>query len=348
MPSTRASSSLQSDYPKVVNDPRFKAGRKLVTTGSAEAAFNLFASLLEQARRQYGDDDVETAPAYYEYGNALLRQYQRNKQEQTNTVSPTAIIVDKRLAAAEAALKRARQQDIMKQETDERKPAAAFAPTNAPKGGKGKEGTADDVNSDLTLALELMETSWSILDASSFHNNNWRLEQIPRVLTGIGDVLAEIGRHADAADAYLRALACRQEHLESFEVGKKESIEFLKCRRRIVEANVLIAEELLACPEGVDVMTTESRDVLVPSGERSANYARDYYEKARDQLQETVLLMGHLAAKKVEGIDEEKEDICFTATLVMGVGEALARLDEEWEAALESAEPLKKKGRAAK
>ena len=37
-------------------------------------------------------------------------------------------------------------------------------------------------------------------------------------------------------------------------------------------------------------MTTESKDVLVKAAER-VDYARGYYDKARDELQETVLLM---------------------------------------------------------
>ena len=67
----------------------------------------------------------------------------------------------------------------------------------------------------------------------------------------------------------------------------------------------MIAEELLACPPDQDVITTESQDVLVKAPER-VDYARGYYDKARDELQETVLLMGALAAKGID-LGEEKE-----------------------------------------
>ena len=109
----------------------------------------------------------------------------------------------------------------------------------------------DESDDDVQLALEYMETAWSILDQysenpASYDNNKdytaWAKEQAPRFLTGIGDVLSALQRHADATDAYCRALGHRQEH------------DFLQCRRRLVETNVLIAEELLACPPDQDVI----------------------------------------------------------------------------------------------
>ena len=157
----------------------------------------------------------------------------------------------------------------------------------------------DDADDDVQLALEYMETAWSILDQysenpSSYDKNynSWAKEQIPRFLTGIGDVLSAMKRHADATDAYLRALGHRQKHLSEFTSSNDEaSLDFLQCRRRLVETNVLIAEELLACPPEQDVVTTESKDVLVSAAER-VDYARRYHDKAQDELQETVLLMG--------------------------------------------------------
>ena len=104
-----------------------------------------------------------------------------------------------------------------------------------------EEDENDDAD-DIELALEMMETSWSILDAyheemqqrrtvhnseasngiptSTGHRNknydHWVLEQIPRVLTGMGDALAMLQRHADAVDAYLRALDHRQTALDDY------------------------------------------------------------------------------------------------------------------------------------
>jgi hypothetical protein len=58
--------------------------------------------------------------------------------------------------------------------------------------------------------------------------------------------------------------------------------------------------------------------------------------------------MGKLASSNVVDLGREKEDVCFLATLVMGVGESLATIDEKKydEAAVastESKEPVKKK-----
>lgn len=68
----------------------------------------------------------------------------------------------------------------------------------------------------------------------------------------------------------------------------------------------------------------------VPPSER-VEYARGYYDKGRDELQEAVYLMGRVAAKhkSVESLGTEKEDLCFLATMLMGVGNTLADLDEK-------------------
>ena len=61
--------------------------------------------------------------------------------------------------------------------------------------------------------------------------------------------------------------------------------------------------------------------------------------------------MGKLAAHKVD-LGTEKEDVCFLATMIMGVGETLAALDEEQQQqeeskkkATSSIEPAKKKAK---
>ena len=100
---------------------------------------------------------------------------------------------------------------------------------------------------------------------------------------GIGDVLSHLGRHADAVDIYTRAIPQREKDISLY---PKLSIECLKARRLFVEANVLVAEELLTCCQEEDVVTTESKQILVKKGER-IDFARGYYDKAREELQET-------------------------------------------------------------
>jgi hypothetical protein len=114
----------------------------------------------------------------------------------------------------------------------------------------------------------------------------------------------------------------------------------LQAHRKVCEATVLIAEELLACPADVDVVTTETKGLIVKAAER-VEYARGYYNnKARDALRETVYLMRNLAAQNVD-LGGEKEDVCFIATMVMGVETTLAAIDEDDEG--DVGEPVKKK-----
>jgi len=77
----------------------------------------------------------------------------------------------------------------------------------------------------------------------------------------------------------------------------------------------------------------------VKASER-VEYVRGYYDKARDALQDTVFLMANLAARNID-VEVEKEDVCFVSTMVMGVGTALAEIDEK--EAEERVAPIKKK-----
>lgn len=305
--------------PVVTNDPRFTAGRQLV--GQSDCV-EIFASLLAQARERFGDSHVETIPGYYEYGNALLRLWQRTN-DQESALPPS------REAAATAAEERRKQQLEREKPTaeshDTKKPAAA--PSTTP------ESTETEPQDDLTLALEMMETAWSILDetlsqvddvASPY--NTWLLEQRPRVLTGLGDALLELKRPADATDAFLQALQFRQQAKEACD-ATCPSRSLLQARRRVVEANILVTEALLACPLKRAVVTSETQTTLVPEGEVTS-YARGYYDKARDELQEVVVLLGQLKASKEPNMEGEKEDVCYLATMVMAAGETLAKMDD--------------------
>lgn len=373
---TKGNSSNNNTLPTVVRDPRFRAGRKLVQTGQSEKAIDLFANLLQETRRLHGDSDsghtIEAAPAYYEYGNALFRHVQSNansideEDEEADEVEEEETTTKKltpREAAALAAERRFQGKDA--EDAADQKPAAVVTKeaeedskeikTETVDKGGGEETTTtsgdqedgdddDDDFDDFQLAREMMETAWSILDTTSQSPSPpysaWIMEQIPRVLTGIGDVLSAQHRHADAAHTYSQALGHRQDAVAKFDASTDTSVAFLQARRRVVEINVLISEELLAAPANANVVTTETKQLIVAAAER-VDYARGYYEKARDELQEVVLLMGQMVAQGVD-VGQEKEDVCFVATLVMGVGNGLALEDEEAAAAKEPS-PKKQK-----
>jgi len=184
-------------------------------------------------------------------------------------------------------------------------------------------------NDDLALALEMMETAFAVIDQHCEEQNgtgsieSWVDEQRPRILVGIGDVLSFQNKHADAVDAYIRAVPFRQEAVER--ATNKITLDYLKRRRLLTETFILVTEALLACPLGVDVIASSSPTILV-KGEEKLDYVRGYYEKARDELQETVLLMGTVAAAGLD-FQSEKEDVCFLATMLMGIGNTLSDID---------------------
>jgi hypothetical protein len=259
------------------------------------------------------------------------------------------------------------------------------SPASAEEDDNGIEEDDEDEEEedDAHLALTMMETAYAILDTfvqtcsaaqqqqqpSSEETNHHGIyldwahrEELPRVLSNLGDVLSFLEHHADAADAYTRELALREETLTMYDEtisnddGKTNnlslSLELLKERRKAVEACVLVATEILACPSDQDVVTTETNALLVKASER-VSFAQGYYHQARDQLQETVLRMGELAGRcerdddaqtKAE-FNKEKENICFASTLVMGVGEQLYQNAEEEKHNQEAKEPLQKKSK---
>jgi len=369
--------------PPVTKDARFRAGRKLIQSGKAgENAIQLFATLVEESRAQYGLDRIETSSSYYEYGNALFRAFARQQQSTqaqdatTNTKSqkpipPKTNRVSSRSKLAEAAEKRMKllQSNSSSNETTsssttqkshETPNDSQTQPETEP--SSEKDETIDD---DISLALEMMENAFSIMDqyiyshtqssTTSSQNNypyiSWCQIQMPRVLCGIGDIYSFLKQHADAADAYIRAIPYRDELVKQYSnpnIANNESVvlslDHLKARRLYVEVHVLIAEELLAHPSDQDIVSTptpilsqnlskeneEIKPILLVKASERIEFAKGYYEKGREELQETVFLMGKIAAKGID-LGMEKEDVCFLATILMGVGNSLADLEEEEE-----------------
>jgi tetratricopeptide (TPR) repeat protein len=286
-------------FPSITKDPRFVAARKLVSSGKSleGPAVEMFATLLEESRRVYGDSHIQTAACYYEYGNALFRASQKNETKNSsksgNEDEKGNQVLDKKISSIKEA-----------------------STNNIGKRSRAEEGstqyTEKDDEDDILLALEMMETSYAILEEyttaainSAVKENDengqsllslmeWAKSQIPRVYTGIGDVLSHLGRHADAVDIYSRAIPHREEsYMKEKRLNNNISVECLKARRLVVEANVLVAEELLACNPNQDVVTTESKQVLVTKEER-IDFAKGYYDKAREELQETGKSLSHI------------------------------------------------------
>lgn len=289
------------DVPKACNDPRFRGGRKLMERGKPEQAVAMFATVLEEAIHKFGEDHIDTAPAYYEYGHALFRAAEGESQKE-----------------------------------------------------------------DCDLALEQMENAFAIIDEYLSNEDNkdysdYCREQVPRILTGIGDLFCLVDRFADAVDVYTRVVPYRESSYESLKNSNnsnkatnnnnnkndniEKSLQELRHSRLLCEAYVLVSETLLRCPPIDDVAVKDDEAatsrVIVPKHE-IREYASGYYDKAKDQMQNVVLVMGEVAGMVAsispppEIFKKAKEDVCFLATLLMGVGSSLAEREEEELAAIAS------------
>jgi tetratricopeptide (TPR) repeat protein len=353
---------MSDDIPKVTMDPRWKAARTMVESGNSKGAVDMFATLVEETIARHSDTSLEAAACFYEYGNALLRAAvsanairdeaadQHASANATDTTKQQDPIPQDKKRQANEDHEDSKDNDVStdnngnkdNKDHDDTHETTSDKPSSDEKHDTEKhELNAGDVDGDFRLALEMMENAYSIFEekASIQPKNEWIQYQLPRVLQGLGDVLRELGRMADAADAYSRALPYREEFVQKYKENDL-TVEHLKNRRLLVEANILVAEGLLGCAHGKHVVTTETKDMLVTADER-VDYARGYYEKAREELQETVFLMGRIAATgRTDELAVEKENVCFAATLLMGVGETLVTFDEELE---ESSQPAPKK-----
>jgi len=333
--------------PSITKDPRFRAGRKFISSGNPQASIDLFAILVEESRHQFGATSIEAASAYYEYGNALLRARQRDEDHLDH---------EQRL-----------ESDIhkdCKEYTKEGKLDVNETSKEYAKRGIFEHSSSEEDGDDVQLSLEMMENSLGILDdyietstsdADDKVKSNkvctenktdehvagcsttdhsyilWAKDQLPRILIGIGDIFAFSDKNTDAVDAYIRASPLREQALEDeknrlLTLNITRSIDLLKLRRQVTEIYVLIAEQLLQCPAESDLITSKSKVVFVRKEER-VDFAGGYYDKARNELQKAVLLMGEIASTQI--IVEEKENICNIATMLMGVGQTLATCQEE-------------------
>lgn len=312
-----------SPTPSITSDPRYRAARRLIASGrSADGAIEMLATLVEEARSKYGEDSVEAAAVYYEYGNSLFRAVEKRKDDEK--------VIMRDASTAKANEKRGMTDEELALELMENAFAIYDQYYDEAVDKDGNEKEDGEANRTVTVDTSLVP---------------WVEEQLPRVLGGIGDVLTALGRHPDAVDAYtrkaqhlddaLRDLSERKGDKDGEEIG----LDFLRALRILCEANILVAEALLRCPLGQDCVLSETGDVLVEAKEL-VDYAQGYYDQARDELQETLYIMGRMASKSSgDNVPEEvsrefateKENVCFCAQMLGGVGNLLAARDEEQE-----------------
>jgi hypothetical protein len=324
---------------KITSDARFRLARSLMTSGGGgggnssdnlEKAIDIFASLLEDCRNRHGETSLNAALCYFEYGNALFRAVVRRKPmdgDETTNNDDNESEGDKKPAAkpgASAASRKRSLDDDNTKETDD----TALSNKKAKTENTDEDDNDDTDEDDVALALEMLSTSFSIFDWHSTWDDDgtktapdedekqYSLTQIPRILCTIGDIHSYCGKFGNAVDAYCRALPYREnacKERQEANKGESLSVEGLKCQRLLVETYALVAEALLACKEGEDVVCVDDQEVeeaeeeeedannrtatakksgknkegkvLVAAKDR-IDFAQSHYETAREKLQD--------------------------------------------------------------
>jgi hypothetical protein len=200
----------------------------------------------------------------------------------------------------------------------------------------------DDIMDSVEDSLECMAKSCSILyshleelennkqrlplqDIQSADYYKWIHEQIPRNLIGIGRILSYQGNHGDSVESLMNAIPFLEKSFEHF--VEKSDPAYLRAHRLLIEAYVQVAEELLMCSKGEDVVLSDNdKYVIIESSERIPQ-ARFYYEKSREGLQELVFSMAKMEQEKTLPTSE-KADICYLATILMHVGMSLTHAED--------------------
>jgi hypothetical protein len=283
----------------IASDPRFLLARKLITSGSPESAIDIFANLLERCRDTLGEENLNSVLCQYEYGNALFRSVLHQTDEPAEELDETE---DDRKPAAKSDGER--QREVIAAAAEKRVTTA----TNTELSNKRTKlevrseetSESNEKDDDVSLALEMIETALHILLASvaatsQEHSNEsklsreeleWALNQIPRFLICLGDVYAFREEHGNAVDAYIRALSYREDKWKEMKEGKGSfTIEQLQCRRLYIEACVLVAEGLLACPDGKDVICDgDDETVTYAKAADRIDFALSWFEVARREL----------------------------------------------------------------
>jgi hypothetical protein len=318
---------MSSFSPTISTDPRFILARKLITSGSPESAIDIFANLLERCREKLGEESLDAALCQYEYGNALFRAVLHRQYEVQTDAE------DERKPAA-AKSEGERQREIMAAAAEKRfgagtspEPSKKRAKTEAgaKKSSVSKDAADKDIEEnadaeatsdedDVDLALEMIETSLHILLARvsatpesgkiktmSDEQKEWSLDQIPRFLICLGDVYSFQEEHGKSVDAYIRALSYREDKWKEMKECKDSfSIQKLKCKRLYIEACCLVAEALLACPDGEDVVCDgEDETVTYAKASERVDFANSWYEMAREELDDLRELLMHCLSKLV-------------------------------------------------
>lgn len=284
--SNNSNNQTTPSLPLVYHDARFRAGRKLMKQGQVHlGAVKIFDVLLKRTDEEFGESSMESAAVHYEYGYAMFLEATRE-------------VIDSGGG------------DDVKRQCSSSQSNNVIIDNNDDDDG-GSSGMSDE-DSKVEIALEHMVIACELLYKCIHENENdvenakppsiqihgetiqnqsytsWAMEQLPRILIGIGYVTSYQGKHPDALNSYLNALPYRSKQLEQIKSSNNANeitLDQLIAHRLLVDVYVLIVEEILKCPANVDITVPESNEVMLKKEER-IKIAKDHYDKAREELQE--------------------------------------------------------------
>lgn len=179
-------------------DLNFKLGRQYVVTGKFEDAVDTFSTLLQTSCSRYGDDSIQVAPIWFEYGNALL-----SKEED----SPT----DELLGVAEDVAKEAIKQ-IQDEDAEEGNHDNADNDDEDEQDGEEKKTndkdnaaavTGDEEASDMEVAWEALEMARTILERNAGPDTDSMLAE---VYSRLGDLQRFNCNYDAAIDEYKKCI----------------------------------------------------------------------------------------------------------------------------------------------
>mmetsp|Transcript_10240 Transcript_10240/g.15510 ORF Transcript_10240/g.15510 Transcript_10240/m.15510 type:complete len:346 (-) Transcript_10240:160-1197(-) len=179
----------------IVEDPRYKQGLKLLNENQFDEAADFFSELLQFCSEKYGDDSIEIAPVWLEYGRALLLKEQEN---------PT----DDLLGAMSAEAKK--QAQALGAELNGGASSSAAEDENVDEDdGAGDDNAENEENepNDMEIAWEALEVARRTFEREG--DSKWDIS-LSEVYHCLGEVCRFDGNYNGSIDEYKKCVNLRE------------------------------------------------------------------------------------------------------------------------------------------
>lgn len=342
--------------------PKFQSGRQALRDGKLEEAIDDFAALVQELNEKHGEDSLEVAPAWFEYGNALLQKEEENPSYGLlgNAAQKAVEEKEKKEAAAsenkedeESTEKSPKgekgvveeegdeeeEEEEMEEEEEEDEEEEAESKGDALKIG-GNTSTANDAASteagavdpssedadDLQIAFECLETARRLYEKFPSESSDARLAEI-RIR--IGDLKRFNNDESGAIEEYKKALDIREVICEPHERDLSE-VHFNLAQAYVYLGKGDENDPLTALPGSDSNVGSSSSSAPTSNAPLDAITARKtalcHYEKCHAALE--------LFLVKAEGVTMEhiKDPKCMCSKCVADVSELEKELKETVDA----------------